>query len=190
MKNIASRALFAAALLLSLSFATSAATQTATLFYHIKHHDYDRASFSFSLGVPGDSRFPANRNLYDLSYGSISLGDGQDYFDVPINDRSYSQLKDLGELKWDELHDVPVLHASQWPHGDGLKSDFSRSITGTDPELTPANVVVKALLGHLYVLHSKHDRTDIYVLFRIETLKLNDECTISWQIVRSPEEIE
>jgi hypothetical protein len=196
LKNVASHALFAAALLLSFSLAaskpvaaqkpdqSSAALQTATLLNGVKHNERIRSIFNFALGVRGDSNPPKN-NLYDVRYGCMGIED-MDTFDVPINSDSYSQIKDLGELRWDEIYDTPILHASQWPHANGLKMDFSG---GNGPVLTPANVVVKTLLGHIYLLHSKRDVTDIYVLFRVEALKPEDECTISWKIVASPEEI-
>jgi hypothetical protein len=58
---------------------------------------------------------------------------------------------------------------------------------GTVIQRSPEGVLVKAVLGHMYLLHSQHDSIDLYVLFRVDEMKPSDECTISWKVVPSPE---
>ena len=50
----------------------------------------------------------------------------------------------------------------------------------------PEGVLVKTMRGHMYLLHSKHDKIDLYVLFRVEEIKYSDRCNISWKVVPSP----
>jgi hypothetical protein len=39
----------------------------------------------------------------------------------------------------------------------------------------------------LYLVHSKDEDRDLYVMFRVEAMKPGDECTITWKQVHSPE---
>jgi hypothetical protein len=159
-------------------------TQVATLLAHTKHEDFTKANFNFALGVRGDSKLPQTNNYYDLRYGGFSLDGDRDWFDVPLGNGSRSQLKDLGELSWSEIYYVPILPASLTPHQGGTSQSFK---AGKLISVSPEGVLVKATVGHLYLLHSKHDDTDLYVMFRVDALKMGDECTISWKIVPSPE---
>ena len=52
---------------------------------------------------------------------------------------------------------------------------------------TPENTLVKAIVGHMYLLHAKANDRDFYVMFRVGSLKSGDEVIISWKIVPSPE---
>lgn len=157
--------------------------KTATLFSQIEHKDFDRASFSFELGVLGDKKLLERRTHYDLRFGGVRVDNYDHWFDVGRGSGTRSQLKDLGELNWPDLYHVPVLFANAVPH-DGLtgyKHDKGRVV-----EITPANVNVKAIAGHMYVLHVKDEKSDFYVLFRVESIKPEGECTISWKRVPSP----
>lgn len=68
-----------------------------------------------------------------------------------------------------------------------------RSITtvGTDrpkkrePRVDP--IFVKAIKGHLYVIHVVDDVSDYYALFRVESIERGVHCTISWRLIPSPE---
>jgi hypothetical protein len=158
--------------------------QKATLLAHTKYEDFGKANFNFAVGVRGDSKLPPTNNYYDLRYGGFSLDGDRDWFDVPLGNGSRSQLKDLGELNWSEIFYVPILPASLTPHQGGMSHSFK---AGKMVGVSPENVLVKATLGHLYLLHSQHDKTDLYVMFRVDDLKAGDECTISWKVVASPE---
>ena len=157
---------------------------TVTLLASAKQNDWRVAVVNFSIGVRGDSKDPQTNNYYDLRYGGRSENGDMDWFEVSTGEHSWSQIKDLGAADWSDIHEVPVLFASVIPHNNGM-SEIYRA--GKVVQRSPEGVLVKAISGHIYLLHSKHDKVDFYVLLRIEEMKPSDECTISWKIVRSPE---
>jgi len=79
-----------------------------------------------------------------------------------------------------------------------------RSRTTHDPRLVPSRrpsppsgpkhdgkpkvdpLFVKAIPGHMYVIHVVDDNNDFYVLFRVEALETGDNCTISWKLITAP----
>jgi len=155
-----------------------------SLLSHIKHEDFAKANFNFKLGVRGDSDSPSTRNVYDLRYGGCSYDQDNDWFDVPIGHGSSSQIIDLGALDWTDIYDTPFLYASPVPH-DGMRADSYQN--GKMIRSTPENTLVKAVVGHMYLLHAKGSDRDFYVMFRVGSLKSGDEVKVSWKIVRSPE---
>jgi hypothetical protein len=157
---------------------------TVTLLAQAKHGDFKTATVNFAIGARGDSKDPPTRNDYDLRYGGRSENGDMDWFEVPMGDNSRSQIKDLGESGWSDIYDVPILLASPTPHNSGMTEVYQ---AGKVVQRSPEGVLAKAMLGHLYLLHSKHDRVDLYVLFRVEEMKPSDECTISWKLIPSPE---
>jgi hypothetical protein len=158
-------------------------TQTATLFSQVKHQDYDRASYSFELGMLGDEKFPERRARYNLRYGGVYM-DGIYWFNVEMGRDSRSQLKDLGEMNWADVYLVPVLFASDLPY-DGLVGVSYKD--GKVAEVTPTAIHVRPVTGHMYVLHAKDHDSDFYVMFRVESLEPEGQCTISWKRVPSPD---
>lgn len=158
--------------------------QTATLLSHHKCDKFATAAFNFAVGVRIDSKLPQTHNEFDIRYGGLSLNGDSDWLDVPTANGSRSQLKDLGELNWGDIYYVPILPASLTPHPGGMSHLFK---AGKMVSTSPEGVLVKAAAGHIYLLHSKHDKTDLYVMFHVDALKAGDECTISWKIVPSPE---
>jgi hypothetical protein len=158
--------------------------RTVTLLTQVRHNDAQVATVNFAVGVRGDSKHPPTRNYYDLRYGGRSENGDMDWLDVPMGDNSWSQIKDLGEAGWSDIHDLPILLASPTPHNNGMTEIYQ---AGKVVQRSPEGVLVKAIVDHIYLLHSKHDKVDLYVLFRIEEMKPSDECTISWKVVPSPE---
>lgn len=53
------------------------------------------------------------------------------------------------------------------------------------PKVDP--LFVKAVAGHLYVIHVVDETADFYALFRIDALERGDNCTISWQVIPNPD---
>lgn len=45
---------------------------------------------------------------------------------------------------------------------------------------------VKAIAGHVYVIHVVDDSRDFYALFRVEALQRGDNCTVSWKLIPAP----
>jgi hypothetical protein len=158
--------------------------QSATLLSQITHKDFAKANFNFQLGVRGDSISPPTKNVYDLRYGGLSYDGDNDWLDVPIAHGSRSKIIDMGALNWVDVFDVPFLHANPVPY-DGVRRDSYSN--GKLVRSLPENTMVKAAVGHMYLLHTKSDEKDLYVMFRVESLKAGDEVEISWKVVSSPE---
>ncbi|HEX8178966.1 MAG TPA: hypothetical protein VF525_05420 [Pyrinomonadaceae bacterium] len=144
----------------------SSEPQTATLLTR-KITDgvdnYTQAAFSFKYGVNGDAALKVTRNNWDLLFGNSSLPDA---FDVTMVTNDCSRIKDLGALNWPDVYYVPVLPAH------------------LEPTREPS---VKAIIGHMYVVHTKDTDNDHYALFRVEALEPGKSVTISWKLVISPE---
>jgi hypothetical protein len=138
--------------------------QTATLLLRKKVGDvdnYTQAAFSFKYGVNGDAGLKVTRNNWDLQFRK------PDAFDVTMVTDDCSRIKDLGELNWWDAFDVPGLPA--YP----------------EPTREPS---VNAIVGHMYVVHTKDQDNDHYSLFRVEWLEPGLSVTISWKLIASPEE--
>lgn len=141
-------------------------TQTVTLLARKKADgvdNYTQAAFSFKHGVNGDAALKVTRNNWDLLFGNSPL---PDVFDVTMVTDDCSRIKDLGELNWSDVFDVPVLPAYPEPTRESS---------------------VKALVGRMYVVHTKDSDDDHYALFRVESLEPGKSVTISWKLVESPE---
>jgi hypothetical protein len=158
--------------------------QKVTLLSQNRYQDFARANFNFKLGVRGDSESPPTRNIYDVRYGGVAADGYDDWLDVPINTGSRSQIRDLGALEWFNIYDVPILYASPVAHNGELSLSYeSNRLLKVSPEGT----LVKAIVGHMYLVHSEYAGNDLYAMFRVEAIKPEGECTISWKLVPSPE---
>ncbi len=125
--------------------------------------NYRQAAFSFKHGVNGDAAMKLTRNNWDLLFGNSPLPDA---FDVTMVTDDCSRIKDLGAVTWSDTFDVPALPAH-------LK-----------PTREPS---VKAIVGNMYVVHSKDRDDNHYALFRVESLEPGKSVTISWKLITSPE---
>jgi hypothetical protein len=52
------------------------------------------------------------------------------------------------------------------------------------PKIDP--LFVKAIAGHVYVIHVVDDSRDFYALFRVDDLQRGDYCTVSWKLIPDP----
>jgi hypothetical protein len=125
--------------------------------------NYLDATFSFEFGLKGEGALPLTRNDWDLEYGNTS---DRNSFTVTMVVDDCSRIQDIGALNWSDVFQVPVLSAHPVPT--------------REPDVT-------AIVGHLYVVHTKDTETDLYALFRVEALAPGQSVTISWKSVRSPE---
>jgi hypothetical protein len=149
-----------------LSQGLSGEPRTATLLARKKVDrvdNYTQAAFSFKHGVNGDTALKVTRNNWDLLFGNSPVPDA---FDVTMVTDDCSRIKDLGELNWSDAFDVPALPAHP------------------EPTREPS---VKAIFGHMYVVHTKDRDNDHYALFRVEAHEPGKSVTISWKLVASPE---
>ena len=127
------------------------------------HDNYVDATFSFEHGMNGEAALPLTRNDWDILFGNSP---DLDTFGVTMVTDDCSRIKDLGALAWGDVFQVPVIAAHPVPT--------------REPD-------VNALVGHMYVVHTKDTQTDLYALFRVEALDPGKSVTISWKSVQSPE---
>jgi len=125
--------------------------------------NYTRAAFSFKYGLNGDAGLQVTRNNWDVLFGNSPTPDA---FDVTMVTDDRSRIKDLGQLKWTDKFEIPTLPA----YGQ--------------PTREPS---VKAVVGDMYLVHTKDRDEDHYALFRVESLVPGKEVTISWKLIPSPE---
>jgi hypothetical protein len=157
--------------------------ETITLLSHSKYKNTfagnGKSSFSFRYGVRGEVAPEITSS--ELLYGNINWNGDSDWFIVALVSGDCSRIKDLGELNWGEILSVPFLPASVEPHkGFRLPSKTETFEKSSDGQVT------RVVAGHMYVVHAKHMRDDLYALFRVEKLVPSDEITISWKLVPSP----
>jgi len=125
--------------------------------------NYVNATFSFEHGVNGAEARALTRNDWDILFGNSTEPDS---FDVTMVTDDCSRILDLGAFNWGETFTVPLLRAHRVPTRE------------------PS---VKAVVGHMYVVHTKDRETDMYALFRVEALEPGKSVTISWKRIQSPE---
>jgi len=125
--------------------------------------NYVDAAFSFEFGMNGVGALSLTRNDWDILFGNRP---DRDTFRVTMVVDDRSRIRDLGALNWGDSFQVPVIPAYPVPTNE--------------PD-------VDAIVGHMYVVHTKDTDTDLYVLFRVEALEPGKSVTISWKGVQSPE---
>jgi len=124
--------------------------------------NYVDAAFSFEFGMNGPGSLPLTLNDWDILFGNSP---DRDTFTVTTTGGDRSRIQDMGVLNWSDAFQVPVLPANPVPWNG------------------PA---VDAIVGHLYVVHTKDTQTDLYFLFRVEALEPRTSVTISWKAVQRP----
>jgi len=125
--------------------------------------NYVDAAFSFEFGMNGVGSLPLTRNDWDILFGNRP---DRDTFGVTMVVDDCSRIRDLGALNWGDSFQLPVIPAYPVPT--------------TEPD-------VDALVGHMYAVHTKDNDTDLYALFRVESLEPGKSVTISWKAVQRPE---
>ena len=124
--------------------------------------NYADACFSFEFGMNGSGSLPLTLNDWDILFGN---GPSRDTFDVTTTGGDRSRIQDMGALNWSDAFQVPVIPAYPVPT--------------IEPQ-------VDAVVGHMYVVHTKDTETDLYFLFRVEALQSRTSVTISWKAVQRP----
>ena len=193
------------------AFAISApAQETVVLYSPLQYkHDHSRANFDFISG-----QIPKRPAPGHLAFGLLRAGDDFDWFQSTGTGSNRGLIRDLGELKWTDYFDIPAIEplpklkpgerrtitvdtsgadgadGARGADGDGVVRERpgdtrpSRPKHDGKPRIDP--VFVKAVVGHLYVIHVVNDAQDFYALFRVETLTRGDNVTISWRLVPAP----
>jgi hypothetical protein len=126
--------------------------------------NYVNAAFSFEFGMNGAEAVRLTRNDWDILFGN-SPAPNRDSLGVTMVVDDCSRIRDLGALNWSDAFQVPAIPAYPVPT--------------IEPD-------VAAVVGHMYVVHTKDTETDLYFLFRVEALVPLTSVTISWKAVQRP----
>jgi len=111
---------------------------------------YERACFSFAVGLRGDKCRNRVHNNYDILFGN-----GPDTFRVRTVTDDESLIRDLGARTFEQIDSLPELTAAD-----------------SEP--------VQAIEGHAYLVLTKDRDHRGIALFRVTSLKPGDRCTIEW----------
>jgi hypothetical protein len=73
--------------------------------------------------------------------------------------------------------------------GVGSGIDFWPQPPREKPRRDPKGdvVSVRAVVGHMYVIHVVDGASDYYALLRVEALERGDNCTITWKVIPAPD---
>jgi hypothetical protein len=140
--------------------------QTGTLLKRTITNGVDNlpyATYSFKFGGNGPEIQKLCRNRWEIIFGNSPTPDS---FDVTMVADDRGRIRDLGKHTWAEMLAVPTLSADE------------------EPEREPS---VKALEGHIYLVHASNTDTDLYALFRVEKLLPGERVDITWKIIPKPQ---
>lgn len=143
---------------------------------------FRRTSELSPVGAPDSYPSPDVRESprrFDIRYGGLTLNGTNDWLEVVDFAGTRSVIKDLGAMSWSEVTTVPLLEPAPAPHGRGITVTSRRIVS-------PQNVHVKAVPGHVYLLRVKDSKDNYQVLLRVESLDPKGECTLSWKRVSTP----
>lgn len=115
---------------------------------------------------------------YDIRFGGLTVNGDNNWLEIAERRGTHSVLKDLGAMDWADVKSVPLLAPSPLPH-TGMLTHRNRTVG-------PEEVIVRAVVGHMYVLRVKDRKTDYYVMFRVEAIDPVGACTLSWKRVPAP----
>ena len=124
--------------------------------------NYAYATFSFKYGGNGPEIQKLCRNNWDLIFGNNVL---EDAFDVSMVVDDRSRIKDLGRYNWEHKFHIPTLSAYEEPESE-------------EP--------VKAIVGHIYLVHTRDRDENHYALFRVDRLISTESVEISWKLIPPP----
>ena len=134
----------------------------------------DASSSAMNVGQVQVVNLPKRR--YSIAYGAFSPTPDDLWLHVeaaPLG--GMSLLKDMGELKWEEIDRMPALVLK--PITPGISFSMNHGMRSVGPQ----GLIARALAGHLYAAQIKDDRTDYRVIFRIDSIDSNGNCNISWK---------
>ena len=140
--------------------------KTGTLVKRVSENGKDNyvyATYSFKFGGNGPEIQKLCRNNWDLLFGNSPM---EDALDVTMVTDDRSRIKDLGAYHWVQKFRITRLAAYEEPDTeDG----------------------VKAIEGHMYLVHSRDTDDNHYALFRVEKLIPGKSVEISWKLIPPPQ---
>ncbi len=138
-----------------------AAPQRVALKSRLIFRDFQQATFSFEHARRDDPTGVC-ANDWDLQYGN-----GGEYFNVVMVADDRSVMADLGKAAWEEIDLKQLTRLAPLPLPQRLK--------------TPVNE------GHMYLVHTLDRDSDLYALFRVESVR-GGVCEITWKRIAAPQE--
>lgn len=160
------------------------------------HDNFKEATVDFRPRLYDVVRGPSNE--WDLLYGSVNFNGDRDWFLVPSGRRGRSRIRDLGNMDWSDDIAVPVLPILPCRTNE-LCGGFRIPPSSSGKKIQDEDVnphIAKPMVGHMYLVHTHRIRPrsrgfntlleDFYTLVRVEELKPNESCTITWKIIPSP----
>ena len=139
--------------------------KTGTLLKRVIENGNDNyiyATYSFKFGGNGPDILKLCHNNWDLIFGNEPQADS---FGVTMVTDDRSRIKDLGSYHWQEMFRVPRLAAYEEPESEEG---------------------VKAIEGHMYLVHSRDTGDNHYALFRVEKLTPGESVEITWKLIPPP----
>jgi len=134
----------------------------------------DASSSAMNVGQVQVVNLPKRR--YSIAYGAFSPTPDDLWLHVEAATvGGMGLLKDMGELKWEEIDRMPALVLK--PITPGISFSMNNGMRSVGPQ----GLIVRALTGHLYAAQIKDDRTNYRVIFRIDSIDSNGDCSISWK---------
>ena len=127
----------------------------ATLFARSNFGSFEKSTFSFEFGRRDD---PQNLTLndWDLQYGN-----GGNHFHVAMVADDLSHMIDLGKREWQQI-------------------DLER-LPKLPPHRRSKREMIRAIPGHIYLVHTVDWNSDLYALFRVERVSQDGVCDITWK---------
>ena len=185
--------------LISLSVSASAqarAELAEVTLYSVQGHnqDFTRSSVNFESGERG---FGGTVAGFDLIYGNMTMNYGNDWYrDWLVVRDPRSIVCDLGEKNWGDFRRTPTFPWKNWriplPLNSPMVFDASAGKQVDTPDakksVTPHRQSVMVRAGHMYLMRVMRERSETYVMFRVESLTPGDNCVLSWKKVPPPED--
>ena len=141
------------------------------------------AAFDFRRGAATRR----NAKDWDLGYGGLQMSN-EDWFDASPARQKRNVMKDLGELRWSDSYDLPVLDPlPELKEGENRTIEVDGSGDTHKAWAARTRIFAKVAAGHLYAMRVKDEYSDFYVLFRAEDHEQGDHCTISWTMAAPPQ---
>jgi len=138
----------------------------------------DASSSALNVGQVQVVNLPKYR--YSIRYGGLSKAADDLWLQLGASPASgMGLLKDMGEMKWEEVDRMPALVLKPITPG------ISFSINHGTRSVGPQGLIVRAVAGHVYAAQIKDDRTDYRVIFRVDSIDSNGDCNISWKRIPS-----
>ena len=161
--------------------------QTIVLYSPIQYNDGSRSS----VDLQRTAYAPLSR-FGDVGYGFSRIGDAFDWLQSPLAQNDRTVIRDLGTHAWTDGFNVPWVESLPELKPGEVRQFFVSTngkdgCSGCPAEVSTSPATLKAILGHMYVIHVLDDRRDFFALFRIEALQRGDNCTIAWKLIPAPQ---